>query len=568
MERETGVALSMLRELRIKNIALIDDVTIEFKEGFSVFTGETGAGKSILVGAVGLLLGDRASVELVRAGSEEAEVIGVFELKEIRRPLRELLTNNNVPVDEGSLIVRRTVSASNRNRTYLNQVPVPLSVLSKVGDVLIDFHGQHEHQSLLNPETARSIIDSLRGVTPMRENYDRSFAAYQEAKVRLEAHDRATVEREQKREVIEFQYNELKNLGLLENEESGLEEELRLLSSTAQRVQCVSQIESVLSSSDASLSGQIQTIRKNLETLNRFDSAAGQWLADIGTASAVFSELESFCGSYLEKGRIAADPARIESINDRLAKIQRLKKKYTCSYGQLFDKMDKLKSDLEALENAGADRSVLEKEFVRKHGLCSEAGSALGTRRRERAAQFDATVTKHMEKLGFPGGLWHTVFTPYAEPQPHGLEDCSFLIRTNPGEQVLPLVKIASGGEISRLMLAVKTVLAAQDDIPVLVFDEIDTGIGGLLAKEVAKSLVALCSSHQLLCISHLHQIASQADHHYHVYKEAHVGRTVTRVVKLGEKERIDEIARMLGGETEISRKHAEELLRKKNISG
>jgi DNA repair protein RecN (Recombination protein N) len=564
MERKTGVGLSMLRELRIKNIALIEDVTIGFESGFSVFTGETGAGKSILVGAIGLLLGERATSDLVRVGSEEAEVCGIFELKEMGRALKELLTNNNVSVEDGALILRRTVSTNNRNRMYINQVPVPLSMLKKAGDVLVDFHGQHEHQSLLNPETALSIIDSLRGVDSVLTHYNNAFNGYQDAKIRLETHDRATAEREQKREVIEFQYNELKNLGLCENEEIGLEEELRLLSSTAQRVQCVSQIEAVLSASEASLSSQIQAIRKNLETLNRFDPAAGGWLADIGAASTVFAELESFCGSYLEKGRTAADPERIESINDRLAKIQRLKKKYSCSFGQLFDKMNTLKNDLEALENAGADRSMLEKELKKSLAWCAEAGAALGTRRRDRAAHFDAMVTKHMEKLGFPGGLWHTEFTPNPAPQPHGLEDCAFLIRTNPGEQTLPLIKIASGGEISRLMLAVKTVLAAQDDIPVLVFDEIDTGIGGMLAKEVAKSLVALSASHQLLCISHLHQIASQADHHYHVYKEEQGGRTVTRVEKLGEKERVDEIARMLGGETAISRKHAEELLGKK----
>jgi DNA repair protein RecN (Recombination protein N) len=554
----------MLRELRVKNIALIEDVAVEFEDGFSVFTGETGAGKSILIGAIGLLLGERANVDIVRTGAEEAEVCGVVELKEIRRPLRELLTNNNIPIDNNSLILRRTVSTHNRNRMYINQVPVTLSMLSKTGDLLVDFHGQHEHQSLLNPETGRMTIDSLRGMEGVRSEYDRTFGRYQEARQRLESHDKGVAEREQKREVIEFQYNELKNLGLLEHEETALEEELRLLSSTAQRVQCVSQIDSILSDPVSSLSHRIQAIRKSLETLVRFDPTVSGWLPDIESASSVFTELESFCGSYLEKSRGHDDPARLEHINDRLAKIQRLKKKYSCSFDELFDKMNKLKTDLEVLENAGADRSVLEKELATAFSRCLEAGAALGAKRKERSAQFDKAVTKHMEKLGFPGGLWRTEFTPNSEPQPHGLEDCAFFIRTNPGEQVLPLIKIASGGEISRLMLAVKTVLAAQDDIPVLVFDEIDTGIGGLLAKEVAGSLKALSVTHQLLCISHLHQIASQADHHYHVYKEEKAGRTVTRVVKLSEKEKVDEIARMLGGETAISRQHAQELLRKK----
>ncbi len=554
----------MILELRIKNLALIEDVSLTFEEGFSVFTGETGAGKSILVGAIGLLLGERASTEQVRGGSEEAEVNGVFQLNDVRKGLAEVLEHNNVPVENGLLIVRRIISTNNKNRIFINQVPLPLSVLKKVGDTLVDFHGQHDHQSLLNPETSRAIIDSLSGMEGVKLEYDRAYAAYLQASERIQTHDRVSAALSQKREIIEFQFNEMKSLSLQKDEEKQLEEELNLLSSAAQRVQCVSEIESILTDPASSLSRRIQAIRKNLEALRRFDASAGQWTADVETAASVFAELESFCGSYLEKNRSGADPGRIEYINDRLAKIQRLKKKYNCSYDQLFDKLVQLKGDLEALENAAADRSMLEKELAQSLVQCKKAGNALGERRRREAKKFDAAVTAHMEKLGFNGGIWRTEFTAVPQPQAFGLEECSFMVRTNPGEQLLPLVKIASGGEISRLMLAVKTVLAAQDDIPVLIFDEIDMGVGGMIATEVARSLAVLGASHQLLCISHLHQIASQADHHYHVYKETRGGRTVTRVEKLGDKEKVDEIARMLGGETAIARKHAEELLRKK----
>jgi len=562
-----GSDVLMIRELRIKNLALIEDATIEFEEGFSVFTGETGAGKSILVGAIGLLLGERASSEHIRSGAEEAEVCGVFELKEPKKTLLSVLLENSVPLDGGSLILRRTVSVNNRNRIYVNQVPLPLSVLKKIGDVLVDFHGQHEHQSLLNPETASAIIDALPGVEGPKREYDEVFGQYGRARENLEAHDRKAAELAQKRDVIEFQYTELKTLAPIENEEAALEEELKLLSSTAQRVQCVSAVDAVLTDPESSLGARIENVKKNLETLCRFDASIGPWLEDVKNASSVFGELESFCGTYLEKTRGAADPVRIEFINNRLAKIQRLKKKYNCSCGELTRKTDELKRNLEALENSDADRSLLDKQVREATRRCVEAGARLSAARRRHGGKFDAKVTSHMENLGFQGGLWRTDFAAFEQPQPHGFEDCAFMVRTNPGEQVLPLVKIASGGEISRMMLAIKTVLAQQDNIPVLIFDEIDTGIGGLLAKEVARSLVNLSASHQLLCISHLHQIASQADHHYRVFKESRNGRTVTGVTKLDENEKIDEIARMLGGETAIARRHAEELLNKRSMS-
>jgi DNA repair protein RecN (Recombination protein N) len=554
----------MVRELRIKNLALIDNAAIRFEDGFSVFTGETGAGKSILVGAIGLLLGERASSELIRGGAEEAEVSGVFELKTPKKNLSALLLENNVPLDDGMLILRRIISSNNKNRIYVNQIPLPLSALKKIGDALVDFHGQHEHQSLLNPETAQVIIDSLKGVEKPKSEYEAAYERYNLAREALESHDKKAADLLQKRDVIEFQYNEIKGLDPRDNEEGALEEELKLLSSVAQRIQCVSAIEALLVDPEASLGRLVDSIRKNLETLSRFDASVNQWIDDVKNAFSVFGELESFCGTYLEKTRGNADPARMESINARMAKIQRLKKKYNCSCGQLALKMSELKTSLDALENAGADRSLLEKDLNESHKQCSQAGVKLSAARRKFGASFDSQVTGHMEKLGFSGGLWRTDFSTFPEPQPQGFEQSAFMVRTNPGEQVLPLVKIASGGEISRLMLAIKTVLAEQDNIPVLIFDEIDTGIGGLLAKEVARSLVALSASHQLLCISHLHQIASQADHHYRVFKETHDGRTVTGVAKLNDKEKVDEIARMLGGETAIARKHAEELLRKK----
>jgi DNA repair protein RecN (Recombination protein N) len=551
----------MIRELRIKNLALIEDVLVEFEGGFSVFTGETGAGKSILVGAIGLLLGERASSEHIRSGSDEAEVSGVFDLHAMQKQLSDLLGENAIDGDGGTCIVRRVIARSGKNRVFINQVPVPLSILKALGDRLIDFHGQHEHQSLLDPQNALRIIDRLPGIDKGTAAYGRAYTVYVEARDALIAHDKRSAELAEKRDVIEFQYNELKNLGLSGGEETKLDEELKLLSSSTQRLECVSAINSLLAGDETAISHQIGIIKKNLETLSRFDSSALPWLRDLGSASSVFSELEAFCGQYLEKNGGAMDPAKLDRINDRLAKIQRLKKKYACEFDGLIAKERTLKQDLDALFNTGADRDELSRREKSAFDECLRAGAALGAARRKQSVSFDAAITAEMAKLGFTGGLWRTDFIAFDVPQGCGCEDAAFMVRTNTGEPVLPLIKIASGGEISRLMLAIKTVMAAHDHIPILIFDEIDSGIGGVLAKEVGKALASLSATHQILCISHLHQIASMADHHYHVYKESQGQRTVTRVKKLSGQEKVAEIARMLGGASAISKKHAEELL-------
>jgi DNA repair protein RecN (Recombination protein N) len=553
----------MIKELRIKNLALIEDVLVEFEPGFSVFTGETGAGKSILVGAIGLLLGERASGEHIRSGSEEAEVSGVFELSAMKKGLSDLFSENAIPDEGGTCIVRRVIAKSGKNRIFINQVPVPLSVLKTVGDLLIDFHGQHEHQSLLDQENATRIVDLLPGVDKAVSAFGAAYSAHVGARDALAAHDRRSAELAARRDVIEFQYNELKGLSLSGGEEAKLDEELRLLSSSAQRLECVSAINGLLTGDDTAVGHQIAIIKKNLETLSRFDQSATPWIGDLSAASSVFAELEAFCGNYLAKNETGADPARLDKINDRMAKIQRLKKKYACDFEGLIDKQQRLGDDLAALVNTHADRDLLSRRADECREACLKAGGTLSTARKKQAGPFDKSITLEMAKLGFTGGLWRTDFAGHAEPQPSGLEEASFMVRTNAGEPVLPLIKIASGGEISRLMLAIKTVMASHDQIPILIFDEIDSGIGGVLAKEVGKALAGLSATHQLLCISHLHQIASLADHHYHVFKESQGQRTVTRVKKLDKRERVSEIARMLGGDSAISTKHAEELLKK-----
>ncbi|MGA2507904.1 MAG: DNA repair protein RecN [Chitinispirillaceae bacterium] len=554
----------MIREIRITNFALIDELTLEFDKGFSVFTGETGAGKSILIGAISLLLGERASTEAIRSGADEAEVSGVFDVREMTPSLRSLLDELSIGPIDNTLIIRRRISRSDRNKILVNQVPLPLAALKKLGDSLVDLHGQHEHQSLLSEETHAAVVDDLPGVRDVKEKYSSAYIAYAAAKAETAAFEAKAAALAERREILEFQYKELCDLSVRSGEEEELTKNLNLLSSSAQRSAAASEIMSLLASSQDSIEKRISSVRKKLGLLAKYDPAVEPWLSDVTNTLAVFTELETFCGSYLSNLGASADPTRIELLNSRLAKIQRLKKKYSCTIEALIEKRDTLKNDLASIVNIDADRAEIEKKANAALAACRLAGNTLSAARRRACRDFDKRCTSLMEQLGFKGGKWQTELLSHGEPAPGGLEEIRFMVQTNPGEPLLPLAKTASGGEISRLMLAIKTVMSGHDRIPILIFDEIDTGIGGLMAGNVAKALAALAETHQVLCISHLHQIASLADHHFHVFKEAAKDRTVTRVKQLAEKERVDEIARMLGGDSTIARRHAEELLTKK----
>jgi DNA repair protein RecN (Recombination protein N) len=555
----------MIREILIKNFALIGELKLELDKGFTVFTGETGAGKSILAGAISLLLGERAYADQIRAGEEESEVSGVFEIRSHRGLLKTLLDDLDIAAPSGELIIRRKVSRSDRNKILVNDTPLSLASLKRLGDLLVDLHGQHDHQSLLAEETHGKVIDDLPWVADIKIDYDAAYAQFDAARTALNIFEAKAAALAERREMLEFQYQELADLVLNPGQEAALESELLLLTSSAERGTAAAEILSILSSSQENIEKQIALVRKKLEILAKYDPSVSPWIADVTNALSVFTELETFTGSYVDQIGGEADPTRIESLNNRLSKIQRLKKKHGCTFDGLIEKRNSLKDNLDIIGNVDADRSELLKTLEATSAACKEAGSELTAARAKAARDFDKKISQIMQRLGFTNGIWKTDFITCGEGGPNGLEETRFMVQTNPGEPLLPLAKTASGGEISRLMLAIKTVMSTHDRIPVLIFDEIDTGIGGLLAKNVAQALAGLSKTHQVLCISHLHQIASLADHHFHVYKEPSGDRTVTRVKKLKESERVEEIARMLGGDSSIAKQHAKELLGRKN---
>jgi DNA repair protein RecN (Recombination protein N) len=555
----------VIREITIKNVALIDTLTINFSEGLSVLTGETGAGKSILIGAINLLLGDRASTEVIRSGADEAEVSGVFELSSLAPALLALCEEAGIDHSDNTFIIRRTVNRNGRNRIYINQTPVPLATLKQIGDHLVDLHGQHDHQSLLNPQSAFTIIDALPGVVKSREAYGRAWALYSAACVALEQFDARAAALEAKRELIEFQHQEIAALNLEPGEDVALQSEFALLASVTERLQLVAAINAAIEGTPETpgLAQTVSLVRKKLDTLHKLDPAAAPWISQIDSLNTVVRELTGFCTRYSGECETSADPARLDDINNRLAKIQRLIKKNHCTFAELLEKKRLLAEELGTLENSAADRSVL--AAVREKAIkeCRAHGATLRAARTRAARTFDTAVSGQMAGLGFVDGRWRTTIQLLEEPTPLGLENITFDVQTNPGEPFLPLARTASGGEISRLMLAVKSIIATNDRIPVLIFDEIDTGIGGRIAVAVGDALAALSASHQVICISHLHQIASLAKNHFRVWKTTEAGRTVTRIACLTEKEKIEEIARMLGSDSELGRKHAAELVQR-----
>ncbi|MGM0443150.1 MAG: DNA repair protein RecN [Fibrobacterota bacterium] len=551
----------MLVSLSVKNLALIQNITIDLRGGFSVFTGETGAGKSILMGAIDLLLGGRASTSAVRSGEKEASVVGVFHISD-NPAVKAIFRTAGIP-DQDEFTVTRIIRRSGRNRVVINKKEISLQVLRNLGRHLFDLHGQHDHQALLSDEAARHILDQFRQVRPPLSKYRHAWQAYSAARRALSEHARRIQLLREKRDYLEFQFSEIDDLELKEQELDSLQDEYRLVSSSTERSEAAGAIARIISgdSTAGSLQEGIGTLQKLLGELIKYDSSFREWAASVSEASAVFNDLEATINAYVDDTAEEYSPARMDELNSRISRIQRLMKKYDCTFEGLLQKRDELRRDLDNIDSADYDGSRLEKDLQEARSILDEAGAHLDAVRREAAEFLDRQITGKMAFLGFRGGAFLTDFIARDEPGEWGLSDPVFMVRTNRGEPFMRLSETASGGEISRIMLAIKVILAENDPVPILVFDEIDTGVGGTLAAAIAEEIVSLSQHHQLFVISHLQQIASRADNHYAVYKTEKEGRVITQIRELSSAERVDEIARMLGDESDLSREHARKIL-------
>lgn len=550
----------MLESLRIQNYALIDDVELEFGPGFNVLTGETGAGKSIILGALNLVLGARAAGETLREGAAKASIDAVFRLRKPSRRLNELLHEYDVALDDGELIIARTLTSDGRSRAYLGGVLVPVNVLAAVGDELVDLHGQHEHQSLLKPDRHLDFLDAFAG---LENPVDALGAMVSELrKVQQQIHDLEQDDRERARQIefLRFALGEIDGAELTPGEEEELKARRNLITN-AERIFELSQgaYTALHEGEETSAVDLLGTALANMEELAAIDPQFQPLAEQLQHVQSTVEELARDLQRATEA--LEYDPDELNRLNERITLIGNLKRKYGESLEEILAYRDQAREQIDRYDTKDEQLAALRAAESRLTAETLEHARALSKKRRAAAEKLDKKVVTALKDLDMKGAHFETRITE-GELSRTGIDRVEFYLAANPGEKPKPLRQVASGGEISRIMLAMKATFAGADKIPTLVFDEIDAGIGGAVAAKVAAKMRALAASHQLICITHLPQIAAAADTHYHVAKSVIGKRTSTQVVHVAAQQRVDEIARLLdGSRSTLSIEHARELL-------
>ena len=550
----------MLESLHIQNYALIDDIELEFGPDFNVLTGETGAGKSIIVGALNLVLGARASAEGVRDGADRARVDAVFRIGAPARDLAAALQESDIALEDGVLILSRVVTPDGRSRAYAGGVPVPLAVLAAIGDELVDLHGQHEHQSLLKPARQLDLLDGFAGAQQAAGAVAAAVSALRDVERDLAALEVDDRERARRVEFLQHEVREIETAGLHPGEEEESRERRDLLTNAERIFELSSRAYATLHERDeGAVVDALDAASGDVEELarinNRFTSLAERLAEAREKIEDVAAELREFTTE------IEFDPQELEDINARLTLISALKRKYGESIAAVLAYGERAREEVAAFEQ----RDERLAQLKRQRGALFEEGrrlaGELSEQRKKAARALDKQIAAALAELGMKGGRFETRFE-CGELCPTGIDRVEFLLAANPGEPLKPLRHVASGGEISRVMLALKSVFAKADTIPTLIFDEIDAGVGGAVANKVAAKLAELAGSHQTICISHLPQIAAAAQTHFHVAKETQKKRTVTSVARIADEDRVRELARLLDGSVSaVSIEHARSLL-------
>ncbi|GAB4294544.1 MAG: DNA repair protein RecN [Desulfuromonadia bacterium] len=546
----------MLCELSIRNIAIIDRLVVSFQPGFTVLTGETGAGKSIIVDAVSLLIGGRGSAELIRSGCDDGGVDARFEVGE-DSALRSLLADRGIDIED-ELVIKRVISRTGKNRCYLNGSLSTLSLLTEVGRRLINIYGQHESQTLLERGRHRDLLDRFGEIdtTPYRERYDQWRQVCRE----LEELEKGGREAAQKIDLLTFQRDEILSAALEPGEEERLRSEREILRNGERLLRAGEEGYDALYGSDDSVVARLAGVIRLVGEGARIDPTLGPILAALEGASAQIDDAARELKGYAS--RLDIDPSRIDAVEERLHQLERLFRKYGGSSGEVLAFLQRVEDELSRVEHRDERIDSLRQEKTRLEEMIRREGESLARLRREAATRLCEGIRSQFADLAMPHGELVVHISTTLEPGPAGFDDVEFLFAPNPGEGAKPLARIASGGELSRIMLALKQLLPERD-VPTLVFDEVDSGIGGKTAALVGEKLAAVARGQQVLCITHLPAVAASATHHHSVRKEIMDGRTTTRVVPLDKAERVEEIARMLGGRevTDTTRAHAREML-------
>jgi DNA repair protein RecN (Recombination protein N) len=553
----------MLLELRIRNFAIIDEVDLSFSKGFNVITGETGTGKSIILNAVHLLLGDRAGEELIRSSEEEASVEALFDIssnQELKEKIKAKSARINSSGEEDACLVRRVISRSGRGKAFLNENLTTLGTFSEMGEKLLSIYGQHEHQSLQRAETHLDILDEFGGLVDLRKEYQEHFERFislsGEIKRIREEKERGIREKE----LMAFQLREIEDSEIQTGEEEALREERRILTHARKLMDFVSMSGELLYEGEGSIVERIQTILRQGSEMAVIDPSLSEVVRGLEAASIQLEEIALSLRDYLR--RIEVNPMRLEEVENRLEEIDRLKRKYGPTVEEVLRFKGTIEEALRSFTSSEEKLSHLEGILGSLQEEMIALSKKLSWERRRVASELKKSVEKELGSLGMKKTTYEIRMEDGAF-SPKGMDRVEFLISPNVGEEVKPLAKIASGGELSRMMLAIKKILARVGGRQVLIFDEVDSGIGGAVAEVVGKTLKELSKHHQVICVTHLPQIACFADTHHSVKKEVKGRRTVTVVDRLEREAIVDEIARMLGGVkvTEKTQAHAKEMI-------
>ncbi|MCX6341073.1 MAG: DNA repair protein RecN [Fimbriimonadales bacterium] len=549
----------MIVELRVENLAIIKQVEVHFLGGFSVMTGETGAGKSLLIDALELALGERADTELVRTGSAKASVQLVADLSH-SPAIREWCSAESIELEENRLIIHREVYAEGRSQAKVNGRTIPVATLRVLGKQLVDLHGQHQHQSLFDPETHIEFLDLWIGseVVSLKLKVAAHFETYTELKRRADALKKNVRNREQKIDMLRFQVDEISNFAPVVGEEEELLTNLSRMRNLERISQSVAKALDVLSEGESNARDLLGIGLQAVEEAARFDATLST--SDLETASVALNEGINVLSHYVDT--LEMDPQLLETMDDRLDALRKLKRKYGDSEQEILSFLDSASRELSDLENVEASQETIEAEVNEAHSRLIELCETLSQLRHEKSELFTKEVQEHLKDLSMNRAVLSARMMT-VEPTATGSDTLEFLFSANAGEVAKPLAKIASGGEISRVMLALKSVLAGRAGVPTLIFDEVDTGLGGQAATSVGRKIRELGKHYQVISISHLPQVAAQGTHQYRIEKSEEGGRVATQVVKLSGEERVDEIARMLAGDqiSESARANARELL-------
>lgn len=548
----------------VENYAVVERVRVGFHPGLNLLTGETGSGKSIVVDALGLILGGRASADMVRAGAERARVAAIFEAPK-DSALQDILYRAGAAVEDGELLIEREVLAGGKSRAFLGNRPVTIALLREIAPYLGDIHGQHDQQQLFSSEAQLESLDDFADLDAQREKAGALFRRWKGLQSQLEELNRSEQEKLRMADLWSFQRKEIEVAALKPGEDTQLEQDRVVLRNVGKLQENASAAYAALYEDEASVSAQLRTALRKVEELARIDSSLERVSETLRSATIGVDDASYSIRDYLD--RLEADPKRLDEIESRLALIERLKRKYGSSLDAVLDFLRDVQMKTDAIETAGERRSKLEQELAQASAAYAEAAAVLTSARKAAAEKLAKKVETELDSVALENAVFRIEIRE-ANWSETGADRVEFLISANPGDEPRPLERVASGGELSRIALALKTSLGqpsrANGVQRTLVFDEIDTGIGGSVAEAVGRRLKKLAASHQVLCVTHLAQVASFADHHYSVEKREIKGRAVAEIEELTGEARTREIGRMLSGEkvTPEALKHAEQLIR------